>query len=54
MDLIEGGIIVTNGTESSLVQEVNKKQDQVQFLHDLKANVISKKCWLFNKDDTVY
>lgn len=34
MDSTEGGMVVTNGTESSLVSEVKKKQDQDLILLD--------------------
>ena len=39
MNSIEGGIVVANGAESSLVSEVKEKQDQDPILLDLKANV---------------
>ncbi|KAH0679995.1 hypothetical protein KY290_022105 [Solanum tuberosum] len=38
-DSTEGGIVVTNGAESSLVSEVKEKKDQDPILLDLKANV---------------
>ena len=34
-----GGIVVTNGDESSLVYKVKEKQDQDPILLDLNANV---------------
>ena len=39
MDSTEGGIVVTNKAESSLVLEVKEKQDQDLILLDLKQNV---------------
>ena len=42
MDSIEGGIVMTNGAESSLVSEVKRKQDQDPILLDLKVMCISK------------
>ena len=37
MDSTKGGIVVTNGAESSLVSEVKEKQDQDPILLDLKG-----------------
>ena len=39
MDSTEGGIIVTNGSESSLVLEMKEKQGNDKILLDLKGNV---------------
>ncbi|KAH0777818.1 hypothetical protein KY290_009229 [Solanum tuberosum] len=44
MDSIEGGVVVMNGAESSLVSEVKEKTDQDPILHELKANVHKQKC----------
>ena len=42
IDSIEGGIVVMNGAESSLVSDVKEKQDQDPILLDLKATVHSQ------------
>ena len=42
MDFNEGGVVVMNGVESSLVSEVKKKQDQDPILLGLKANLHKK------------
>ena len=39
MNSMEGGIVVTNGAESSLVSEVKEKQHQNPTLHDFMASV---------------
>ena len=39
MDSTNGGIVVTNGDESSLVSEVKEKQDQDPIFLDLKTKV---------------
>ena len=39
MDSTEGAIIVTNGSESSLVLEMKEKQGNDKILLDLKGNV---------------
>ena len=39
MDSTEGGILVTNGAESSLLSRVKENQDQDLILRDLKVNV---------------
>ncbi|KAH0728063.1 hypothetical protein KY284_003928 [Solanum tuberosum] len=49
MDSTEGGIVVTNGAESSLVSEVKEKQDQDPILLDLKANVHKQKVLAFEQ-----
>ncbi|KAH0656975.1 hypothetical protein KY285_031857 [Solanum tuberosum] len=49
MDSIEGGIVVTNGVESSLVSEVKGKQDQDPILLELKANVRKQKVLAFEQ-----
>ena len=38
MDFTKGGIVATNGAESSVVSEVKEKQDQDPIFHDLKVN----------------
>ncbi|KAH0693675.1 hypothetical protein KY285_020772 [Solanum tuberosum] len=43
MDSTEGGIVVMNGAESSLVSEVKEKQDQDPILLELKANIHKQK-----------
>ena len=47
MDSIEGGIVVTNGAESSLVAEVKEKQDQDPIFLELKVNVHKQKVLAF-------
>ena len=42
MDSIEGGIMVNNDIESSLVSEVKEKQDQDTIFLNLKASVHNK------------
>ena len=42
MDFTEEGIVVTNGTKSSLVSKVKEKQDQDPSLVDLQVNVHKK------------
>ncbi|KAH0709554.1 hypothetical protein KY284_010981 [Solanum tuberosum] len=49
MDSTEGGIVVMNGAESSLVSEVKGKQDQDLILLILKANVHKKKVLAFEQ-----
>ena len=39
MDSTKGGIVVTNGVESSLASKVKEKQDQDLILPELKENV---------------
>ena len=39
MDSTEGGIVMTNGADSSLVSEVKEKHDQDPIFLDLKMNV---------------
>ena len=43
MDSTKGGIVVTNGAESSLVSKVKEKQDQDPILLELKANFQKQK-----------
>ncbi|KAH0781716.1 hypothetical protein KY290_001314 [Solanum tuberosum] len=49
MDSTEGGVVVMNGDESSLVSEVKEKHDQDPILLKLKANVHKKKVMAFEK-----
>ena len=49
MDSTEGGIVVTNGAESSLVSEVKEKQDQDLILLDLKANINKQRVLTFEQ-----
>ncbi len=49
MDSTEGGIVVMNGAESSLVSEVKETQDQDPILLELKANVHKQKVMSFEK-----
>ncbi|KAH0670582.1 hypothetical protein KY290_025996 [Solanum tuberosum] len=49
MDSTEGGIVVTNGAESSLVSEVKEKQDQDPIFLDLKANVQKQRVLAFDQ-----
>ncbi|WMV51099.1 hypothetical protein MTR67_044484 [Solanum verrucosum] len=49
MDSTEGGIVVMNGTESSLVSEVKGKHDQDPILLELKANVHKQKALAFEQ-----
>ena len=50
MDSTEGGIVVTNGSESSLVSEVKENQDQYLILLELKANVQKQKVLSFEQE----
>ena len=50
MDSIKGGIVVTNGVESSLVAEVKEKEDQDPIFLDLKANVHQKRVLAFEQE----
>ena len=54
MDSTDGGILVINGVDSSLVSKVKEKQDQDPILLELKANVQIKEYWLLNKKEMVY
>ncbi|KAH0715252.1 hypothetical protein KY284_008157 [Solanum tuberosum] len=49
MDSIEGGVVVMNGAESSLVSEVKEKQDQDPSLLELKENVHKQKILAFEQ-----
>ncbi|KAH0658205.1 hypothetical protein KY289_026953 [Solanum tuberosum] len=49
MDSTEGGIVVMNGAESSLVSEVKGKQYQDPILLELKANVHKQKVLAFEQ-----
>ncbi|KAH0784270.1 hypothetical protein KY290_003868 [Solanum tuberosum] len=49
MDSTEGGVVLLNGAESSLVSEVNEKQDQDPILLELKANVHKQKVLAFEQ-----
>ncbi|KAH0641167.1 hypothetical protein KY285_037753 [Solanum tuberosum] len=49
MDSTEGGIVVMNGAESSLVSEIKGKQDQDPILLELKANIHKKKVLAFEQ-----
>ncbi|WMV20158.1 hypothetical protein MTR67_013543 [Solanum verrucosum] len=49
MDSTEGGVVVMNGAESSLVSEVKEKQDQDPILLALKANVHTQKVLAFEQ-----
>ena len=50
MDSTEGGIVVTNESESSLVSEVKENQDQYLILLELKANVQKQKVLSFEQE----
>ena len=54
MDSTEGGVVVMNGAESSLVLEVKEKQDQDPILLELKASVHKQKYWPLKKGEMVY
>ena len=43
MDFTEEGIVVTNGTKSSIVLEVKENQDQDHTFHELNANVYNQR-----------
>ena len=43
MDFTEGGIVVTDGVESSIVLVVKEEQEQDLILIDLKANVFKQR-----------
>ena len=49
MDSTEGGVVVMNGAESSLVSEVKEKQDQDPILLELKAFVHKQKVMAFEQ-----
>ena len=49
IDSTEGGIVVTNGAESSLVFEVKEKQDQDPIFLELKANVHKQRVLAFEQ-----
>ncbi|WMV46834.1 hypothetical protein MTR67_040219 [Solanum verrucosum] len=49
MDSTEGGVVVMNGAESSLMLEVKGKQDQDPILLELKANVHKQKALAFEQ-----
>ncbi|KAH0633253.1 hypothetical protein KY284_036039 [Solanum tuberosum] len=49
MDSTEGGLVVMNGAESSLVSEVKGKQDQDPISLELKANVHKRKVIAFEQ-----
>ncbi|KAG5576493.1 hypothetical protein H5410_056627 [Solanum commersonii] len=49
MDSTEGGLVVMNGAESSLVSELNGEQDQDPILLELKANVHKQKVFTFEQ-----
>ncbi|KAH0658244.1 hypothetical protein KY289_026992 [Solanum tuberosum] len=49
MDSTEGGVVVMNGAESSLVSEVKNKQDQDPLLLELKASVHKQKVMAFEQ-----
>ena len=49
IDSSEGGAIVKNGAESSMVVEVKEKQDQDPILLQLKDNVHKQKVMVFTK-----
>ena len=49
IDSTEGGIVVTNGAESSLVSEVKEKQNQVPIFLDLKTNVHNQRVLTFEQ-----
>ena len=50
----EGGIVVMNGAESSLVSEVKGEQDQDPILLELKANGHKQKVLAFEQGELVY
>ena len=50
MDSIEGGIVVTNGAESSLVSEVKEKQDQDPIFLNLKENIHNLRVLTFQQE----
>ncbi len=47
MDFVEGGIVVSNGVESSPVLEVNEKHDKDTIFLDLKVNVHKQRVFAF-------
>ncbi|XP_069148082.1 uncharacterized protein [Solanum lycopersicum] len=49
MDSTEGGIMVTNGDESSFVSEIKEKQDQDPILLELKANFHKQRVLAFDQ-----
>ena len=49
MDSIEGGIMVINQVELSLVSKVKEKQDQDPILFDLKSNIHNHKVLAFEQ-----
>ena len=49
MDSTEGGLVVMNGTKSSLVLEVKEKQDQHPIFLELKTNVHKQKVLAFEQ-----
>ncbi|KAH0739661.1 hypothetical protein KY290_038366 [Solanum tuberosum] len=49
MDSNEGGVVVMNGAESSLMSEVKEKQDQDPVLLELKENVHKQKVMAFEQ-----
>ncbi|KAH0683287.1 hypothetical protein KY285_020793 [Solanum tuberosum] len=54
MDSIEGGVVVMNGSESSLVSEVKYKKDQDPLLLELKESAHKQKVMAFEqRGDTV-
>jgi len=54
MDSIEGGVVVMNGAESSLVSEVKENQDQDPILLEFKVNVHKQKVLDFEQGEMVY
>ena len=49
MDSSEGGVVVMNRAESSLVSKVKEKQDQDPFLLELKANIQKQRVLAFEQ-----
>ena len=50
MDPTEGGIMVTNGDESSLVSELKEMKYQDPILFDLKANAHNQRVLAFKQE----
>ena len=53
IDLIERGIVLTNGAESSMVSEMKGKHNQDPIILDLKACIHSQRVILSNKGEMV-
>ena len=53
MDSTEGGIVVSNGVESSFVSQVKEKKDQNPILLDMEASFHSKRILVFEQGEMV-